>query len=113
MADIRPFEQVHVLNIRNGARLVTYAFEGASDTGIIQINGAAAHHFEPGDLIIIISYCEIEEKEMASGYRPRVVFVDRNNRQVGESEVPREEIRGRNAKIDVKAGVTTDIQKHR
>jgi aspartate 1-decarboxylase len=79
-ADIRPFEQVHVVNVTNGARLVTYAIEGPEPgAGTMCANGAAARLVMPGDTIIVISYAEYEEQEL-DGFAPRLVFVDGENR---------------------------------
>jgi aspartate 1-decarboxylase len=72
-------EQVHVVDIDNGARLVTYVIEGPAGTGIIGINGAAARLVHPGDLVIVIAYAQLSAEEMVD-YRPRVVHVDGANR---------------------------------
>lgn len=80
-ADIIPFEQVHVLDIDNGSRLVTYAIEGERGSGQVCINGAAARLVNPGDLVIILGYAEVEE-ERAREFRPRLVYVDGRNRIV-------------------------------
>lgn len=77
-ADILPFEQVHVVDINNGARLVTYAIPGETDSGIVCINGAAAHLIEKNDVIIIMAYALIEDDGAGSFY-PTVVNVDRKN----------------------------------
>ncbi|MEV8516484.1 aspartate 1-decarboxylase [Dactylosporangium sp. NPDC051484] len=74
-------EQVHVVDIDTGARLVTYVIEGPRDTGVIGINGAAARLVSPGDLVIIMSFNVVDEAEVA-GHRPHVVHVDRDNRIV-------------------------------
>ena len=81
LADIREHEQVHVVNINNGARFETYAIEGVP--GDMCLNGAAARLAQPGDLIIVISYADYDEAELAD-YAPRVVHVDTANRQVDE-----------------------------
>lgn len=78
-AGIIPFEKVHVLNVTNGNRLVTYAIEGEAGSGIICLNGAAAHKGKTGDIVIVICYGLIDEKE-AGGYRPKIVQVDQNNK---------------------------------
>lgn len=78
-ADIFPFERVHIYNITNGHRFETYVIRGEKDSGIICVNGAAAHLARQGDLIIIASYCLIEDRR-AKIYRPKLVFVDGNNR---------------------------------
>jgi len=81
LADIREHEQVHVVDINNGARLETYTIAGPRGTGIIGINGAAARLVQPGDTIIVISYADYNEEELAD-YAPRVVHVDGQNRPV-------------------------------
>lgn len=78
-AGILPYEQVHVLDVDNGARLVTYAIPGRS--GEICINGAAARLVSPGDTVIIISYTQVTEEE-ARAVQPSVVHVDSANRIV-------------------------------
>lgn len=78
-ADIREFEQVHVYDLTNGERLTTYAIRGVPGSGVVQVNGAAAHRVRPGDLVIIASYAAYSEAEAAS-HRPRIVRVDRKNR---------------------------------
>ena len=78
-ADIVEFEQVHVLDIDNGNRLVTYAIEG--EDGEVCLNGAAAHKVDVGDRVIVISYAEYDGDEVAD-HEPTVVHVDTANRQV-------------------------------
>ncbi len=80
-ADLLPNEQVAVVDITNGARLETYVIPGERGSGVIGINGAAAHLVQPGDLVILISYAQMDEAE-ARTYRPRVVHVDADNRIV-------------------------------
>lgn len=80
-AGILSFEKVHVVNVTNGNRLETYAIEGQADSGVICLNGAAAHKGKVGDIIIIISYGLMEEKEYSS-FKPKVVKVDQNNKIV-------------------------------
>ena len=80
-ADILPYERVEIYNVTNGERLATYAIPGAPGRGEICINGAAAHKAGRGDLVILCSYVEVEEAE-ARDWRPRVVFVDAENRQL-------------------------------
>lgn len=74
-------EQVTIVDIDNGARLVTYAITGERGTGVIGINGAAAHLIHPGDLVILIAYGTMEDAE-ARAYQPRIVFVDAENKQI-------------------------------
>jgi aspartate 1-decarboxylase len=78
-ADILPYEQVHILNINNGARFHTYAIEGKEDSGEICLNGAAARLVARGDIVIILTYHELEE-EQCRDYHPRLVYVDEHNR---------------------------------
>ena len=81
-ADLLPNEQVHVWDVENGARLVTYALEGAPGSGQVQLNGAAARVVTPGDKVIVVSYGAYEEGEI-EGSSPVVVHVDEHNRIVG------------------------------
>ncbi len=79
-ADIREHEQVHVVNVDNGARFETYTIVGERGSGTVQVNGAAARLVHHGDTIIVISYAQYEEAELAS-YEPKVVHVEaRTNR---------------------------------
>ena len=78
-ADIIPFEQVHVLDITNGARLQTYAIEGREGSGEVVINGAAARMIGEGDLVIVLTYHTVSEED-ARSLRPRLVYVDGTNR---------------------------------
>ena len=80
-ADLLPGEQVAVVDVTNGARLETYVIPGERGTGVIGINGAAAHLVHPGDLVILIGYGLVEDAE-AKGFLPRVVHVDGANRIV-------------------------------
>jgi len=76
-ADILPYEKVAIWNVTRGSRLETYALEGPA--GVVCINGAAAHHNRPGDLVIIATFAEMEEAE-ARVHQPTVVLVDEKNR---------------------------------
>lgn len=84
-ADIVPFEQVHVVDITNGSRLVTYAIEGEPDSGDVIVNGAAAHLVTKGDLVIILSYNDVRQEDLPD-YRPTLVYVDGDNRIVNVAE---------------------------
>ena len=75
-ADILPYEQVQVLDINNGARFTTYAIEGES--GEICLNGAAARLVTKGDMVLILSYCHIEDEE-AHSFTPKLIYVDAEN----------------------------------
>jgi aspartate 1-decarboxylase len=83
---ILPGEKVQIVNNNNGARLETYVIEGAADSGIICLNGAAARLVQPGDTVIIIAYCWIDEAE-ARSFKPRIVFLDEENKIVEESNL--------------------------
>ncbi len=82
LADIVEHEQVHVLNIDNGARFETYAIAG--DRGECSLNGAAARLAQPGDRVIVITYADYDDTELA-GFVPRVVLVDASNAPVPSS----------------------------
>ncbi|MHB8897707.1 MAG: aspartate 1-decarboxylase [Thermoguttaceae bacterium] len=78
-ANMLPGEQVQVLNVNSGARLITYVIEAEAGSGTIMLNGPAARLGMPGDLVIIITYCSMTDEEIAD-HKPVVVFVDQNNR---------------------------------
>jgi aspartate 1-decarboxylase len=78
-ADILEYEQVHVVNIANGARFETYAMRGREGSGEVVINGAAARLVQPGDMVIIFSYASYEAAELED-FEPTFVFVDADNR---------------------------------
>ena len=80
-ADLLSNEAVHVLDITNGARLETYVIPGPPGSGVIGINGAAAHLVHPGDLVIIVSYAALTTEE-AAVWLPTMVHVNARNRQV-------------------------------
>ncbi|MCP3165228.1 aspartate 1-decarboxylase [Myxococcus qinghaiensis] len=85
-ADIIANEKVAIWNVTQGTRLETYALEGEPGSGVICINGAAAHLNKPGDLVIIATFAEVEDAE-ARAWKPTVVFVDAQNRIVpGQTE---------------------------
>ncbi|MEI8020933.1 MAG: aspartate 1-decarboxylase [Schlesneria sp.] len=79
-ANIAEHEQVHIYDINNGNRLITYAIQGPAGSGTICINGAAAHLVSPGNLVIIAAYAQFNESEVAT-HRPRIVHVDGKNRK--------------------------------
>src|SRR5215217_1443569 len=80
-ADLLPGELVHIVDVTNGARLETYTIAGERGSGVIGINGAAAHLVHPGDIVILIAYGQLETAE-AKAYQPAVVFVDADNKVV-------------------------------
>jgi aspartate 1-decarboxylase len=92
-ADLLPGELVHIVDIDNGHRLETYTIAGERGSGVIGINGAAAHLVHPGDLVILIAYAQLEDAE-ARTFEPHVVFVDRDNRIIGTGADPAEALPG-------------------
>jgi aspartate 1-decarboxylase len=77
-ADILPGEQVQVLNLSNGARLMTYAIEAPPDSGTVLLNGPAARLAAPGDLVIVLTYCVVPQDQVRS-FQAKVVKVDQRN----------------------------------
>jgi len=92
-ANIVEGEQVQVVDITNGSRLETYAITGTAGSGIIGVNGAAAHHVHPGDLVIIMTYGQFTDEEVGR-HRPTVVHVDADNRPVALGHDPAEPVPG-------------------
>ena len=80
-AGILENEVVDIWNLTNGSRLTTYALSGPRGSGVVCLNGAAAHHAGVGDLVIIANFIELDDSE-ARAWRPRVVFVDASNRAI-------------------------------
>ncbi len=80
-ADILPGEKVLIANLANGARLESYAVKGKAGGGVVCLNGGAALHGKPGDLVIIMTFAVLDENEIKK-HRPRVVHVDKKNRIV-------------------------------
>src|SRR5512138_1317572 len=85
-AGIWEYEAVHIWNITRGTRLQTYAIQGARGSGVVCINGAAAHLNRPGDLVILATFADLEESE-ARAFKPTVVLVDRQNKIVSRDVV--------------------------
>lgn len=92
-ADLLEGEQVAIVDITNGARIETYVIPGPRGSGVIGINGAAAHLVHPGDLVIIMSYAVLDDAE-ARTLKPRVVHVDGQNRVVKIGNDPAEPVPG-------------------
>ncbi|MGH3870533.1 MAG: aspartate 1-decarboxylase [Pseudonocardiaceae bacterium] len=86
-ADLLAGERVAIVDVTNGARLETYVIPGARGSGVVGINGAAAHLVAPGDLVILIAYGMMDEAQ-ARCHRPLVVFVDAGNRIVETGSDP-------------------------
>jgi aspartate 1-decarboxylase len=78
-ADIKEYEHIDIWNINNGARFSTYAIRAERGSGIISVNGSAARQAAPGDLLIIASFVQMDEQEVAA-HEPRLVYVDAKNR---------------------------------
>ena len=77
-AGIREYEQIHIYNLANGERFVTYAIRAEAGSGLISVNGAAAHKASPGDRVIIASYANLSEQEAAL-FKPTLVYLDEKN----------------------------------
>jgi aspartate 1-decarboxylase len=88
-ADLLPGQQVDIVDVTNGARLTTYVIPGERGSGVVNVNGAAAHLVHPGDVVILIAYGLLDDAE-ARTRRPRVVFVDSRNRRVSLDDDPGE-----------------------
>ncbi len=78
-AGIYEYELVQIVDVENGNRFETYTIAGEPGSGMICLNGAAARQVQPGDHIIIMCYCQMEDKEVKD-HKPKVVFVDENNK---------------------------------
>lgn len=77
-AGIEEYEQIHIYNIANGERFVTYAIRAERDSGIVSVNGAAAHKASPDDRVIICSYAQLDQREL-SGFKPTLVYLNERN----------------------------------
>ena len=86
-ADLLVGELVHIVDVTNGARLETYTIAGERGSGVLGINGAAAHLVHPGDLVILIAYAQLDDAE-ARDFVPSVVFVDAGNRVLAQGSDP-------------------------
>ncbi|MCF2710955.1 aspartate 1-decarboxylase [Schaalia hyovaginalis] len=97
-ADIAPGQQVDIADIDNGKRLTTYTIAGERGSGVVQLNGAAAHLVSVGDLVIIMAYCQVPESRVR-GWKPAVAFVDEENRLIEAGDdagaVPEESARAK------------------
>ncbi|KAB7628345.1 aspartate 1-decarboxylase [Alkalilimnicola sp. S0819] len=78
-AGIHEYEQIQIYNIANGERFTTYAIRGEAGSGMISMNGAAAHKANEGDRVIICAYAQVDQEELAS-YQPTLVYCDEHNR---------------------------------
>jgi aspartate 1-decarboxylase len=84
-ADIREYQQIDIYNVTNGERFTTYAIRAQRGSGVISVNGAAAHKASPGDILIIASYAMYNEIELQK-YHPTLVYVDEHNRVVAQRD---------------------------
>jgi aspartate 1-decarboxylase len=83
-ADMLDYEQIQIYNVTNGERFTTYAMRAEAGSGIISINGAAAHRAKPGDIIIICAYCQLNAAE-AINHKPRLIYLNEHNKVVRTS----------------------------
>ncbi len=81
LAGMREFEQIQIYNLTNGERFTTYVILAEAGSGVISINGAAAHKAKPGDRIIICAYGNFSEQELIN-HNPKLVYLDQNNQVV-------------------------------
>lgn len=77
-AGIREYEQIHIYNVNNGARFITYAIRAEEGSGIVSVNGAAARHAAVNDIVIICAYAILNQAELAQ-YKPNLIYVDEGN----------------------------------
>jgi aspartate 1-decarboxylase len=78
LSGIREYEQIEIYNVTNGERFTTYAIRAEDGSGVISVNGAAAHKADPGDVIIICAYVALDQQELKS-FKPRLVYLGENN----------------------------------
>lgn len=81
-AKIKPYEQVHIYNVTNGNRFITYAIPGRRGSRVICINGAAVHKANKGDVIIIATYGMYSENELSNNFKPTNIYLDDNNQEI-------------------------------
>jgi aspartate 1-decarboxylase len=100
---IREYEMIHIYNINNGERFTTYAIRAENGSGVISVNGAAAHKAQKGDLLIICAYVQLDEKE-AEGYQPTLCYFEnaKPDNGVGISD---DELRARNHLTGMKSAI--------
>lgn len=88
-AGIREYEQIHIYNITNGERFITYAIRAEAGSGVISINGAAAHKANPGDLVIIAAYAVLNQSELEQ-FKPTLIYFEPGSNVIKETkhEIP-------------------------
>jgi len=84
LANIYPYEQIHIYNVTNGERFITYAIEAEAGSKVISVNGAAAHKASPGDRVIICTYSVMNQQEI-SAFKPSLIYCDELNNVTGSS----------------------------
>ncbi|MDD2914841.1 MAG: aspartate 1-decarboxylase [Gallionella sp.] len=84
-ADIKEYQQIDIYNVTNGERFTTYAIRAQRDSGVISVNGAAAHKANPGDILIIATYAMYTEMELQK-FHPQLVYVDEHNRIIAQRD---------------------------
>ncbi len=84
-ADIKEYQQIDIYNVTNGERFTTYAIRGERGSGMISVNGAAAHKADPGDILIIATYAMFTELELQK-FHPQLVYVDEKNRIINKRD---------------------------
>ncbi len=84
LAGIHEYEQIQIYNVTNGERFTTYAIRAESGSGVISVNGAAAHKAGVGDCLIICAYCTVDAREVKA-HKPRLIYVDETNRVIRTS----------------------------
>ena len=104
-ADLVAGEKVQVVNINNGERFTTYAISAERGSGVISVNGAAAHRANKGDLLIIGSYVQLDEEE-AKSHQPRLCYFENAKNDSGEG-ISDAELRARNKMTDFKRAIPT------
>lgn len=82
---MREYEQVHIVNNNNGARLITYIIKGKANSGVICLNGAASRLAQPGDIVILLAYADYNEEELKN-FHPKIVHVNQENSIISEIE---------------------------
>ncbi|BBP45481.1 aspartate 1-decarboxylase [Thiosulfatimonas sediminis] len=85
VAEIREYEQIQIYNVNNGERFTTYAIRGEENSGIISVNGAAAHKASPGDVLIIATYIAMSEKE-AENFKPKMVYFEEHSNKISHTK---------------------------
>ncbi|WP_271270322.1 aspartate 1-decarboxylase [Aliamphritea hakodatensis] len=105
---IREYEQIHIYNINNGERFSTYAIRAEDNSGIISVNGAAAHKANKGDLLIICAYVQLDEQE-AEGFEPTLCYFENARNENDAEQVSDAELHSRNTLTGIKNAIATQM----